>query len=252
MTLAIIYDRASTQLQQDNFSRVNAKTEGIKIAEREGFTWEYVKEIGSGTTLTGRPKMMRILDRIAAGEVQVLIVQELDRLARPEEAVIYMTIRETIMRYNVIIYTHSSRIDLNNDDDDFIGDISMAVAKKERRRTLKRMKRGRKARAESGKFLGGQPGSGYRIVGYGSESDLEIDPEGAKLVQLIFDTLEAEGGNLWGTANRVNEMGYTGDRGKPFRAKTLKWIATRKLYIGIFESSATDKVTHGPTCRLSA
>ncbi len=63
---AIIYDRASTHLQEDNYSRINAETEGVRIAEQHGYTWEYVKEIGSGTTLSGRPKMMKILDRIAA------------------------------------------------------------------------------------------------------------------------------------------------------------------------------------------
>ncbi len=49
---AIIYDRASTTMQKDNWSRVNAKDVGIRIAEQHGFSWEYVKEIGSGTTLT--------------------------------------------------------------------------------------------------------------------------------------------------------------------------------------------------------
>ena len=67
------------------------------------------------------------------------LVQELDRLARPEEAVVYSTIRDTIMRYNVIIHTHTSRVDLNNDSDDFVADINMAVSKKERRQILKRM-----------------------------------------------------------------------------------------------------------------
>jgi DNA invertase Pin-like site-specific DNA recombinase len=46
------------------------------------------------------------LDRIAAGEIQVIIVQDLDRLARPEEAVVYTTIRQVIMEYNVIIHAH--------------------------------------------------------------------------------------------------------------------------------------------------
>lgn len=251
MTHAVIYDRASTILQKDNFSRVNAKTEGIRIAEREGFTWEYVKEIGSGTTLTGRPKMMRILDRIAAGEVQVLIVQDLDRLARPEEYVVYATIRQTIMRYGVIIYTHTSRVDLNNDDDDFVADITMSVAKKERRRILKRIRRGKKARAESGKFTGGFGGLGYTIVGSGSDSDFTVDSEGARLVKLIFDTLEAMGGNLLRAAKRLNDLGKVGYHGKAFTANSVGVIAKRKLYIGIFESSfVTDKVMHRPDLQI--
>ncbi len=246
---SIIYDRASTLNQRDNFSRVNAREVGIRIAEQNGFSWEYLKEIGSGTTLTGRPEMMRILDRIAAGEVQALIVQELDRLARPEDAVIYDTIRRVIMKYGVIIYTHTGRIDLNNDDDDFVADITMSVAIKERRRILKRMERGLQSRAESGKFIG-HPGLGYRVVGFGSNSDLEIEPEGAKLVRLIFDVLEDTGGNSCETARQINGLGYTGDRGKPFTAKTIRQIAARKRHLGISESVITDKVSYRPDLQI--
>jgi DNA invertase Pin-like site-specific DNA recombinase len=248
--LALIYDRASTHNQKDNYSRVNAREMGIRIAEQNGFSWEYIKEIGSGTTLTGRPAMMQILDRIAAGEVQAIIVQELDRLARPEDAIVYSTIRQVIMEYNVIIYTHTSRIDLNNDDDDFVADINMSVAKKERRRTLKRIKRGIKARAESGKFVGGQAGTGYVIVGQREQADLVIDPEGEDLVKLIFDTLEATGGNMTETAKRLNKAGNRGKNGGRFTQTSIRQIIENKLYIGIFESKVTDKVTHRPDLQI--
>lgn len=248
--LAVIYDRASTTLQKDNWSRVNAKEVGIRIAEQNGFAWEYVKEIGSGTTLTGRPKMMTILDRIAAGEIQAIIVQDLDRLARPEEAVVYSTIRQVIMTYEVIIYTHTSRIDLNNDDDDFVADITMSVAKKERRRIRKRIHRGRKAKAEQGKFAGGSPGLGYTIEGNKNTADLIIDPKGKKVVKAIFDTIEKNGGNLRATAKQLNEAGYRTLRKKKFSGGGVRRTARRKLYIGIFEHKSTDKVTHRPDLQI--
>lgn len=247
---AIIYDRASTIMQKDNFSRVNAREVGIRIAEQNGFSWEYVKEIGSGKTLTGRPEMMKILDRIAAGEIQIIIVQELDRLARPEEAVVYSTIRQVIMDYNIIIYTHTSRIDLNNDDDDFVADITMSVAKKERRRTLKRIRRGMKARAESGKFVGGQAPTGYVITGQRETADFAKDPKEAKLVELIFGTLEATGGNMTETARRLNKAGHRGKKGKRFTQTSIRQIIDNKLYMGIFESKVTDKVIHRPDLQI--
>ncbi len=250
MTHAIIYDRASTKMQKDNYSRVNAREVGIRIAEQNGFTWEYVKEIGSGTTLTGRPEMMRILDRIAAKEVQALIVQDLDRLARPEEAIVYTTIRQVIMEYDVIVYTHTSRIDLNNDDDDFVADITMSVAKKERRRILKRMKRSRQARAEQGRFAGGKPSLEYKVVWNGKDGDLTIHKAEAEIIKVIFDTLEATGGNFGATAKKLNELGYTTKTGTKFYPFTIRGIARRKLYIGIFETSLTDKISHQPDLQI--
>lgn len=252
MTHGIIYDRASTKNQKDNYSRVNAREVGIKVAEQYCSTWEYIKEIGSGTTLTGRPELMKILDRIAAGEIQVIIVQDLDRLARPEEAVVYSTIRQVIMEYNVIIYTHTSRVDLNNDDDDFVADITMSVAKKERRRILKRMKRSKKAKADQGCYVSGAPGLGYEVVypAGTKNGDLAILEKEVKLVKLIMDTLESTGGSYWATAKKLNEQGYTGKSGKLFTANSIKVIASRKLYIGIFETKITDKITHRPDLQI--
>lgn len=251
MTHAVIYDRGSGINQKNNYSRVNAHDMGIKIAEQNGFTWEYVKEIGSGTTLVGRPDMMKILDRIAAGEIQALIVQDLDRLARPEEAFVYDTIRQAIMKYNVIIYTHTSRVDLNNDDDDFVADITMSVAKKERRRILKRMIRSKKAKAEQGRFIGGKPGLGYKLAYQeGKKNDLVKDENEVETVKAVFNILEETGGNLWATAKKLNELGYTGKEGKKFTQTTLRAIVNRRLYIGIFESKMTDKLSPRPDLQI--
>lgn len=247
MTHAIIYDRASTKMQQDNWSRENAREVGIRIAEQNGFSWEYVKEIGSGTTLTGRPKMMTILDRVAAGEVQVVIVQDLDRLARPVERATYETIRNIFLEYGVLVYTHTGgAFDFADDDSDFVADINMAVAKKERQRIIKRMKRSIKTKADAGHFIGGQPPLGYKAKRdeTGKGIGIEIDKTEAQLVQTIFDTLEQKGGNMGATAKQLNRMGYKGKQGQRFWANTLRLIINRRLYIGIVESNISEKITY--------
>lgn len=251
---AIIYDRASTHLQEDNYSRVNARTEGIRIAEQRGYSWEYIKEIGSGTTLSGRPKMMRILDRIEAGEVQRVIVQDLDRLARPVERVVYETIRTAFIEYGVIVHTHTGTYDFADDDSDFVADINMAVSKKEALRIKKRARRGMVARAEAGKLSYGRPPVGYKfshtINGGKKETDLTIDDKEAVLVRMIFYTLVSTGGNIGRTAIVLNEAGYTTRNGKRFMPGSLRKIAHRKLYIGIYETKLTDKIIHRPDLQI--
>jgi site-specific DNA recombinase len=251
---AIIYDRASTHLQEDNYSRVNAKNEGIRIAEQHGYTWEYVKEIGSGTTLSGRPKMVKILDRIADGEVQRIIVQDLDRLARPIERAVYEAIRTILIKYDVIVHTHSGRFDFSDDDNDFVADINMAVSKKEALRIRKRTRRGRVERAKTGKYMGGNPPFGYKYIypieGRKQKSDLAIDDDEAKRVRLIFGTLVATGGNIGKTAIILNEAGYTTRNGKRFMPNSIRKIAHRKIYIGIVESKLTDEIIHRPELQI--
>ncbi len=251
---AIIYDRASTHLQEDNYSRINAETEGVRIAEQHGYTWEYVKEIGSGTTLSGRPKMMKILDRIAGGEIQRVIVQELDRLARPVERVVYETIRTTFIEYGVIVHTHNGTYDFTDDDSDFVADINMAVSKKEALRIKKRTRRGMVERVKSGKWVGSTPALGYKFahnIENGKRvSDLAIDTEEAKLVQVIFDTMEATAGNIGKAGITLSDAGHRSKNGKKFVPSTLRRIVHRKMYIGIMESKLTDKVIHRPDLQI--
>jgi DNA invertase Pin-like site-specific DNA recombinase len=136
--------------------------------------------------------MMAILDRMVAGEIQAIIVQDLGRLARPLERAIFETIRNICPEYRVIVYSHSGKFDFADYDSDFVADIQMAVAKNEVKRIRKRLERGRDARAKSGGFFG-QPPTGYKVAFVEAEagrkpvSDLEIDPESAGIVRLIFE-----------------------------------------------------------------
>jgi site-specific DNA recombinase len=233
---AVIYDRASLHKQEDNYSRADAKSEGIRIAEANGFEWEYEKEIGSGATLTGRPVMMSILDRIATGEIHAIVCQDLDRLARPEERATYETIRNICLENGVKVYTQSGIFDFANDNDDFMADINMAVAKKERRTIIKRSIRGMKERAKEGGFNGGRPALGYKLV-YTSEdpskatSDLAIDDNERQLAEAYFDAF-LEHRNLRAAANKLNGLGYTGKYGGKITRATIKLVVENPIYAG--------------------
>jgi hypothetical protein len=74
--------------------------------------------------------------------------------------------------------------------------------------------KGVRARAESGKFVGGQAGIGYIITGQRETADFAKNPNETKLVKLIFSTLEATGGNMTETARRLNKAGHRGKKGK--------------------------------------
>ena len=52
MTHAVIYDRASSEGQKDNWSRQDALTIGPELAQKHGFdTWEIRQEVKSGEEL---------------------------------------------------------------------------------------------------------------------------------------------------------------------------------------------------------
>ena len=244
--LAIIYDRGSDRKQADNYSRKDAKQEGIRIAERYGFEWEYHKEIGSGATLAKRPVMLSILDRIEEGEVQGIICQELDRLARPEERSTYETIRDICLANEVLVYTQSGVFNFANDNDDFMADIQVAVAKKERRTIIKRSLRGMKQRAAKGKHNGRVP-FGYKLIYRQDrpeekpEAELIIDESQRTLVEKIFDYYLAYSANE--TANKLNLEGNRKPDGSMFQTVFILRMIQKPIYAG-FMTWGRDKKHH--------
>jgi len=83
--IAIIYDRASSQGQKDNFARGDA-ARLYRLAEQRGLRWELRQEIKSGEEIANRPVMRGILDEIADAQVAALIVQDFTRLSRAKMA----------------------------------------------------------------------------------------------------------------------------------------------------------------------
>jgi DNA invertase Pin-like site-specific DNA recombinase len=233
--LAAIYDRGSTAKQADNYSRGDAKREGIAIAESNGFKWEYHKEIKSGANLARRETLLKILDRIAAGEVQAIIVQDLDRLARPDEEADFETIKNICIRYNVLIFTQSGVYDLSNSNDKLTGRIKMAVAGYERDQITQRSIRGKKEKALEGGFLGGLPALGYKICYKLLENGkrvswLEVDESERPIVIKLFELYILHG--AYGCAMRLNEMGYRGKTGSEFIHSTILDVIKNPIYCG--------------------
>lgn len=235
MSKAAIYDRGSTKGQEDNYSRANAKREGIAIAERNGFEWEYHKEIKSGSNLARREVLLKILDRVANGEIQAIIVQDLDRLARPDEAADFETIKNICERANVKVYTQSTIYDWRKPDDVMMGRFKSAIAGRERDYITERSIRGKKEKASEGGFLGGHAGLGYKVCykldDKGKRSSwLEVEESERELTKLLFELYILHGAS--DCARRLNELGYSGKNGAKFKHQVIIDTIKNPLYAG--------------------
>lgn len=233
--LAAIYDRGSTKGQEDNYSRANAKREGIAIAEHNGFNWEYHKEIKSGANLARREVLLSILDRITKGEIQAIIVQKLDRLARPDEAADFETIKNICIRYNVLTYAQGGIYDWIKPTDILSGRVQMAVAGYERDNITERSINGKKEKASEGGFMGGLPALGYKVCYKLTETGkkiswLEIDESERPITELLFDLYIQHG--AYGCAKRLNELGYRGKTGSEFIHSTILDVIKNPIYAG--------------------
>lgn len=156
--------------------------------------WEIVGEYEepgiSGEFLTNRPAMMRLLADAQAGKIDVILVIEDSRLSRGDLAE-WQFIKAVCDRHDISLATPSGLFYRpGNEDDDFMTDIRGAMSKAEKKRIMRRMARGKKEALEQGSLIHAQAPFGYRFVHYGkqrSEKRLEIVPEQAEVVRLIFD-----------------------------------------------------------------
>ena len=69
------------------------------------------------------------------------------------------------------------------------------------------------------------------MKGKNRKTTLSVNPEEAKVVQLIYDSYLA-GSGLRAIANDLNNKGYTTKRGNPFSSVSIRDILDNRLYRG--------------------
>ena len=161
--IAVIYDRASSSGQKDNFARGDA-ARLYRLAEQRGLRWELRQEIKSGEEIANRPVMRGILDEIAEGKIAGLIVQDFTRLSRDEDGIDGRIIRQFCRDHGCLIVTPEKVYDFDSDADDDLADVQFLVGKWQKRANIRAMTRGMVERARQGKLLPSTPPYGYDVV----------------------------------------------------------------------------------------
>ena len=180
----VTYSRVSTEDQAKHGYSLPSQIEACrKYAEERD--WMVVAEISdegiSGATLD-RPGLDRIREMAQAGEIDVVIVYDLDRLSR--KAVYQMLLEEELGKNGVTIHYV-----LGNYGDDDEGrlqkQIRAAISEYERGKITERTERGKRKKARQELVVGGgRIAYGYRYDGDGHLVTVE---EEAHIVRLIFE-----------------------------------------------------------------
>ncbi len=203
--LAVLYDRASTAHQRNNWSRDDAKRFLDRVVAEHCYQGEFRQEIRSGESLVDRPVMKRTLEEIADGKVAALVCQDFTRLSRDEDGIDGRIIRQVCRDAGTLIITPEKVYDFDNDGDDLLADLNFFVGKIHKRQSLLALTRGLKEKARQGKLQPTYARFGYEwterwpddgsIAGVkpGAKkpgADLVVVPEEAVLVRRIFDLYE--------------------------------------------------------------
>lgn len=243
-----IYARVSTDEQAEHgYSIVTQIQSCRKYAGAHGFTIEAeFREECSGAKLD-RPELDKLRMMIERKEIDAVIVHTADRLSR--NLAHSLIIREEWQRAGAEIH-YSDRGKTQDTAEGRLSDnVQAVIAEYEREKIRERTRRGLKAKAEAGRWVGDAPEPyGYIRRGKGKEVKLEKYDVEIEVVKRIFsmytgwidrtplplrriaDTLNLEG---IPSPARPTKSGRKAGRG--WYVKTIKEILSRRIYVGEYE-----------------
>ena len=168
---------------------------------------EILEEVVSGESLMARPRMMRLLELISTGMYAGVVCMDIERLSRGSsmESGYIMQVLQT---NNCKIITPGKIYDLQNESDEQFTDMKFMFSRYELKTINKRLVRGRNQSASEGKFMGSMAPYGYRAHKLPGEKgkSLCIEPEEAKVVQMIFDMYGQQGMGYNAIAYKLNDL----------------------------------------------
>ena len=197
-------NRTSSVDDQELFARNYAEQHGFHLVGFHG-------DNGITGATMERPGLQAVLAALKAGEAEILIIEDVDRLGRDQEHLSFM--RKLFTAYDVTVHTVAAgRID------DLTFSFKGIIGEQQRMRIAYTTRRGLKGKATRGGSTGG------KILGYekqvlgldaqGRETDrLAICPDEAALVLRIFK-LYADGYSLKAICQILNDEGVPSPRAR--------------------------------------
>ena len=242
---AAIYVRVSTQQQAEKYSLDAQKRILSDYCDHNGYEYEIYEDAGiSGETIEDRPAIKKMLADIPEGSYDIVLVIELERLSRSEELLDWLVIKKILRDNGVKLATANQMFDLADDEDDFLTDLFGALSKREKKKIIRRMKRGKHQAMSEGRYAGGYLAYGY-TYDYQTK-ELQIEPTQVEAIRLIFRLCVQENMRTRQIAEELNKRGIpthielTGHtylkrnpRIKGWYSATVRGILTNPIYKGM-------------------
>lgn len=184
---AAIYARVSTDEQAEHGYSLQTQIDSCrKYAADNGFqVVAELREEGVSGAKLDRPELDKLRGMIDLKQLDAVIVHAADRLSRNLGHSILL--REEWQRAGIEIHYADRGKSHDTSEGRLSDNVQAVIAEYEREKIRERTRRGKMAKAKSGKLVGdGSPPYGYRRVGKDENTHLEIDEYEAAIVRRIF------------------------------------------------------------------
>ncbi len=220
----VIYGRVSTAGQVEGTSLTGQLDACREVATRHG--WEVVAECvdaGESGANADRPALAEVMDSVDSGDVDVLIVYRLDRLAR--STIHLLTLVQRLEAAQVRLVSTSESIDTRTPTGRMTMTVLGSVAELERETIRTRTREGVARRVAQGGWVSSTPPFGFRAVPDTRAGMrgvvLAIDRVQAACIREMHRLLVAERVPLTQTVAALNDAGHRTATDKPWTRATL-------------------------------
>ncbi len=201
----------------------------------------YADEGLTGTDMSKRDELNRLLRDCKLGKVDRIIVKSVSRFARNTEELL-VTLR-MLKEIGVSVYFEEQGIDTNKLNSEMIVTFPGMVAQQESETISGNVTWSMRKRMQSGEYNGTYPAYGYEM----KKGELYIIESEAEVVRKIF-SLYLQGYGMHAIAARLNDEGIPRKNGnKKWYSHTITYILTNERYMGdaLFQKKyCVDHLTH--------
>lgn len=173
------------------------------------------KETVSGDSLDARPEMLRLLADVYAKKYKGVLVTEVERLARGNTKD-QGEVADAFQATSTTIITESKVYDPHSETDQTFFEFGLFMSRQEYKTINRRQIAGKLQSVREGNYILPQRVFGYKIVRKSKkERTLEILPDEAKIVQMIFDWYTEERRTTEWIAQQLTKMKVQTIKKKP-------------------------------------
>lgn len=191
------------------------------------------RETVSGDSIDARPEMLRLLADVYAKKYKGVLVTEVERLARGNTKD-QGEVADAFQATSTTIITETKVYDPHSETDQTFFEFGLFMSRQEYKTINRRQIAGKKQSVMEGNYILPQRVFGYKIVRYSKKDrTLEIIPEEAKLVQMIFDWYTEERRSTEWIAKQLTLMKVQTIKKKPeWNRGTIRDMLANPIFIG--------------------
>lgn len=229
---AVAYVRVSTKHESQKESPEHQRAAIEAYARELGLdiinTYE---DRDTATSIVARPEVQKMVADAQKGLFDVIIFSSLSRFSR--DALDSISLKRMLVNaLGIRLISIEDLYDSAKDDNEMLFGIVSVVNQKLSEQIGIASRRGIRQSALKGNFIGSLPPYGYRKVNINGRKTLEIDPEKAKIVRLIFDMYVNQKMGEKEIVKYLNERGVPAPKGGTWGITSVQYILQNEAYTG--------------------